>query len=71
MVCLVLHNILHSMRDNETWLQAEVERQEALEMGNNRLKEQLEESNTEAKQAGITCRTELHNLVNLQPRNQA
>ena len=72
MACLVLHNILHSMKDDETWLQAQVKRQEALEIRNNRLEEQLEGSNAEAKQAGITRRTELRNLVNLlQPRNQA
>jgi len=60
------------MKDDGIWLQAEVERQEALEIRNNRLEEQLEESNAEAKQAGITRRTELRNLVNLlQPRNQA
>jgi len=65
MTYLMLHNILHSIRDDKTWLQAEVEHQEALEIGNNRLEEQLEESNSEAKQAGITRRTELRNLMNL------
>jgi len=61
MACLVLHNLLHSMKDDGTWLQAEVECQEAVEIRNNRLEEQLEESNAEAKQAGIARRTELPN----------
>ena len=30
MACLVLHNLLHSMRDDESWLKAEIEREEAV-----------------------------------------
>ena len=62
MACVVLHNILHSMRDNEEWLgyhdggnRAEVE------IGNT----EEQESNAEAKRAGTRRREELRDLINL------
>jgi len=46
---LALHNLLHAMRDNETWLQAEVERQENQAIGGNINENVEQECNTAAK----------------------
>ena len=60
MACVVIHNILHSMRDNEEWLGYGDNRE--VEIGNV-LEEQ--ESNAEGKHAGTRRREELRDLINL------
>ena len=66
MACLVVHNLLHSMRDDETWLQAEIEREQAA--GNHQDIDgdgdgDEQENYTEAQRIGATRRDELRNLV--------
>ena len=69
MACLVLHNILYSMRDDETWLQEDIDRRKAASEREGTVEndidgnEQEHESNTEAKRVGIIRRDELCNLV--------
>ena len=61
MSCLVLHNILHSLRDDEKWLEEQIsDVQESMRMN---FKEQ--EVNREAKKAGMRRRDELRDLVTL------
>ena len=64
MACLVLHNLLHTMRDDETWLQEDIDRQRAKDSLNIHLNEE-QELNIEAKRVGITRRNELRNLIAL------
>lgn len=63
MACLVLHNLLHSIRDDETWLQEDIELEGAANNIDGNQEEQEQESNVQAKRAGITRRDELRNLV--------
>ena len=60
--CVVLHNILHGLRDN--WLEEVEEEGIEPEAENDRLIRE-EEANTEAKRAGVRRRTELRDLVTL------
>ena len=68
MACLVLHNLLHSMRDDETWLEEEIEREQAAAAaaGNQDIDGDYEQESyhdTEAQRVGATHRDELRNLV--------
>ena len=62
MACLVLHNLLHTMRDDETWLKAEMDRQ--VTDSNNDIDENREhEPYTQAQRMGNIRRDELRALL--------
>lgn len=64
MACVVLHNFLKSIQDDEGWLEVEIE--QGNQQGNNAVGSIRDaESNTEAKRAGVRRWDELRDLVGL------
>ena len=66
MACIVLHNILHVMKENEDWLG--IQESGRGEGDRSRWQEESRdpEGNAEAKHAGIQRRNELKHLVEVQ-----
>ena len=61
MACIVLHNLLHNMKDDESWIDRHTENQENQE--NQEIEEIEQEMRTESQKAGIRRRNELRELV--------
>ena len=65
MACIVLHNILHGMKENEDWLANELQKSsQEREHDSGQLQESRDqETNAEAKRAGTWRRNELRDLT--------
>ena len=64
MACIVLHNILHNIRENEDWLEIQNEREvEEIEVEEEGPRVARNERYAEIQQAGMCRREELRNLM--------
>ena len=63
MACIVLHNILHGIKENEDWLADELQKSGEREQHSQQQEHRNQEANAEAKRAGIWRRNELRDLA--------